>query len=180
MIPQETQYREWMLAALAGDANAYRMLLQGLTRHLRGYYARRLNPAAAEDVVQEALIAIHMRRATYDPERPFTAWVYGIARYKLVDEFRRNKRGAAVPLDDTGELFTADEAEAAGARRDVEKLLAKLPAAKRELVRDVKLEGHSIAEAAAKTGMSETAVKVSLHRALKSLGEGLGDHHADR
>ena len=180
MIPQETQYRDWMLAALAGDAVAYRMLLQGLTRHLRGYYARRLNPAAAEDVVQETLIAIHTKRSTYDPERPFTAWVYGIARYKLVDEFRRSKRGAAVPLDDAGELFAADEMQAASARRDVEKLLAKLPAAKRELVRDVKLDGHSIADTAAKTGMSETAVKVGLHRALKSLGEGLGDSHADR
>jgi RNA polymerase sigma-70 factor (ECF subfamily) len=174
VIPQEAQYRDWMLAALAGDAAAYRTLLSGLTRHLRGYYARRLGPAAAEDVVQETLIAIHTRRATYDPDRPFTAWVYGIARYKLVDEYRRGKRAAA------GELFTEDEAQAAIARRDVEKLLAKLPAAKRALVREIKLEGHSIADTAAKTGMSEAAVKVTVHRALKSLGEELGDSHADR
>lgn len=179
MIPQEAQYRDWMLAALAGDAAAYRSLLSGLTRHLRGYYARRLGPAAAEDVVQETLIAIHTRRATYDPQRPFTAWVYGIARYKLVDEYRRNKRAAAVPLDEAGELFTEDEAQAAIARRDVEKLLAKLPAAKRDLVREIKLEGHSIADTAARTGMSEAAVKVTVHRALKSLGEELGDSHAD-
>ena len=84
MIPQEAEYRSWMLAALAGDAAAYRMLLQGLTRHLRGYYAKRLGAAAAEDAMQETLIAIHAKRATYDPARPFTAWVYGIARYKLV------------------------------------------------------------------------------------------------
>ena len=180
MIPQEAQYREWMLAALAGDAIAYRTLLSGLTRHLRGYYARRLGPAAAEDVVQETLIAIHTRRATYDPDRPFTAWVYGIARYKLVDEYRRSKRAAAVPLDEAGELFTADEAEAAVAKRDVEKLLARLPAAKRALVREVKLEGQSIADTAAKTGMSEASVKVAVHRALKTLGEELGDNHADR
>ena len=179
MIPQEAQYRDWMLAALAGDASAYRSLLSGLTRHLRGYYARRLGPAAAEDVVQETLIAIHTRRATYDPQRPFTAWVYGIARYKLVDEYRRGKRTAAVPLDEAGDLFTADEAQAAIARRDVEKLLAKLPAAKRDLVREIKLEGHSIADTAARTGMSEAAVKVTVHRALKSLGEELGDSHAD-
>ena len=180
MIPQEAQYRDWMLATLAGDAAAYRMLLQGLTRHLRGYYARRLGAAAAEDAVQETLIAIHTKRATYDPERPFTAWVYGIARYKLVDEYRRSKRAAAVPLDDAGELFGVDEAEAASARRDVEKLLARLPQAKRDLVRAVKLDGHSIAEAAARTGMSETSVKVTVHRALKSLGEELGDGNADR
>src|SRR5271168_653646 len=102
-----------MLAALAGDAAAYRMLLTGLTRHLRGYYARRLDPAAAEDAVQESLIAIHARRATYDPAQPFTAWVYGIARYKLIDEFRRSKRRATVPLDDSIGLFAADEISAA-------------------------------------------------------------------
>ena len=180
MIAQEAQYREWMLAALAGDAAAYRMLLSGLTRHLRGYYARRLDPPAAEDAVQETLIAIHARRATYDPAQPFTAWVYGIARYKLIDEFRRIKRRAAVPLEEAGALFAADEAEAASARRDVEKLLAKLPQAKRQLVRDVKLEGRSIAEVSAQTGLSESAVKVSVHRALKSLGDDLGAHDADR
>ena len=85
MIAQEAQYRDWMLAALMGDAQAYRRLLEGLTRHLRSYYARRLDTAAAEDAVQETLIAIHTRRASYDPALPFTAWVYGIARYKLID-----------------------------------------------------------------------------------------------
>ncbi|MBN9544544.1 MAG: sigma-70 family RNA polymerase sigma factor [Alphaproteobacteria bacterium] len=180
MIQQEAQYRAWMLAALAGDAAAYRMLLQGLTRHLRGYYAKRLGAAAAEDVVQETLIAIHAKRATYDPTRPFTAWVYGIARYKLMDEYRRGHRKATVPLEEAGELFGADEAEAAGTRRDVEKLLAKLPQAKRDLVRAIKLDGQSIADEAARTGMSETSVKVTVHRALKSLGEELGGSNADR
>jgi len=74
LIAQEAQYRDWMLAALTGDASAYRMLLEGLTRHLRSYYARRLDPGAAEDAVQETLIAIHVRRATYEPALPFTAW----------------------------------------------------------------------------------------------------------
>ena len=182
MIAEEAQYRDWMLAALGGDAAAYRMLLKGLTRHLRGYYARRLDPAAAEDAVQETLIAIHSRRATYDPAQPLTAWVYGIARYKLIDEYRRSKRRAQVPLDEAGELFADDEAEASAARRDVEKLLAKLPEAKRKLVRDVKLDGRSVAEIAAETGLSESAVKVNVHRAVKSLGEDVapGGRDADR
>ena len=182
MIPQEAQYRAWMLAALAGDAAAYRMLLQGLTRHLRGYYAKRLGTAAAEDTVQETLIAIHAKRATYDPARPFTAWVYGIARYKLIDEYRRNKRRATVPLDEAGELFGHDDAQEAIAKRDVGKLLAKLPPAKRELVKDIKLDGVSVAEVAARTGMSESAVKVTVHRAIKSRGEDVnpGGGDADR
>ena len=179
MFAQEAQYREWMLASLAGDEVAYRILLGGLTRHLRGYYARRLNPAAAEDAVQETLIAIHTRRATYDSALPFTAWVYGIARYKLLDEYRRVKRRETVPLDEADALFAADELEASTAKRDVEKLLSKVPKAKRKLIRDVKLDGRSISEVAAETGMSESAVKVTMHRAIKSLGEDLGGRDAD-
>ena len=178
MIAQEAQYRNWMLAALMGDAGAYRMLLAGLTRHLRSYYARRLEAAAAEDAVQETLIAIHTRRATYDPDLPFTAWVYGIARYKLIDEYRRHKRRATVPLDEAADLFGHDEAGEAIARRDVSKLLDKLPPAKRELVKDIKLDGVSIADAAKRTGMSESAVKVTVHRAIKSLGEELREDKA--
>jgi RNA polymerase sigma-70 factor (ECF subfamily) len=173
LIAQEAQYREWMLQTLMGDAAAYRKLLEGLTRHLRSYYARRLDPAAAEDAVQETLIAIHTRRATYDPKLPFTAWVYGIARYKLIDEYRRHKRRATVPLDEAGDLFGHDEAEETIARRDVTKLLERLPPAKRQLVKDIKLEGVSVADAAKRTGMSESSVKVTVHRALKSLSEDL-------
>jgi RNA polymerase sigma-70 factor (ECF subfamily) len=180
VIAAEAQYRDWMLAALAGDAAAYRRLLAALSGHLRSFFARRVGPSAAEDLVQETLIAIHTRRETYESSLPFTAWVYGIARYKLIDEYRREKRRAAVSLDDAPELFARDEAESAGARRDVEKLLAKLPAAKRAMVRAIKLEGVSVAEAAAKTGMSESAVKVSVHRALKRLGEDVGGGDENR
>jgi RNA polymerase sigma-70 factor (ECF subfamily) len=162
-----------MLAGLAGDAAAYRRLLAALTGHLRAYFARRVGPTTAEDLVQESLIAMHSRRATYDPGQPFTAWVYGIARYKLIDEFRREKRKASVPLDEAPELFAADETEAAIAKRDVEKLLARLPQAKRRLVRATRLDGQSVAETAADSGLSETAVKVAVHRAVKSLGESL-------
>ena len=125
---------------------------------------RRVGADTAEDLVQETLIALHSRRATYDPGQPLTAWVYGIARYKMIDEFRRVRRRATVPLDDVAELFAADETEALSARRDVEKLLLRLPEAKRALVRAIKLDGHSVAETAAQAGMSETAVKVSVHR----------------
>jgi RNA polymerase sigma-70 factor (ECF subfamily) len=174
VIAAEPQYREWMVAALAGDAASYRRLLAALTGHLRAYYLRRVGAATAEDLVQETLIAIHSRRATYDPGQPLTAWVHGIARYKLIDEFRRERRRAAIPLEDAGELFAEDESAALAARRDVEKLLQKLPKAKQALVRAVKLDGASIAEVAARTGMSETAVKVGVHRAVKSLGEDVG------
>ena len=180
MIAAEPQYRAWMVAALAGDADAYRRLLAALTGHLRAYFVRRVGPATAEDLVQETLIAIHSRRATYDPALPFTAWVHGIARYKLIDEFRRVRRRPSVPLEDADAVFAADESEALTAKRDVEKLLQRLPDAKRSLVRAVKIDGRSIADVAAQTGLSESAVKVGVHRAVKTLGEDVGEgRHAD-
>lgn len=175
MIAAEAQYRAWMVAALAGDANAYRQLLGSLTRHLRGYFRARIGADMAEDLVQETLMAIHTRRGTYDTSQPFTAWVFGIARHKLVDEFRKAKRRPSVPLDEAPELFAADDTGAAIAKRDVQKLLAQLPEGKRSLLTSVKLDGEAVADVAREADMSESAVKVSVHRSLKSLSDGVRD-----
>ncbi len=165
-----------MVRALGGDGAAYAELLRRLQGYLRAYFARRVGHAAeAEDLLQETLIAMHTRRETYDPSRPFTAWVYAIARYKLIDFFRRNKRRAEDPLDDADALFTASDAQAAEAHLDVERLLGRLPEKTRRLIRDVKIEGLSTAEAAARHGMSESAVKVGVHRGLKALGARVGE-----
>lgn len=169
MIAEEEKYRAWMVAALAGDGVAYRKLLAAVSGNLRVYYQRRLGPADAEDLVQETLAAIHSRRGTYDTSLPFTAWVYGIARYKIIDVYRRNKRRPTVSIDDVHELFANDEAEAANAKRDIEKLLAMLPEKQADLVRKIKLEGLSVEQVAARMGMSQSAVKVGVHRALKAL-----------
>jgi len=158
-----------MVAALAGDGVAYRKLLAAVSDNLRVYYQRRLGPADAEDLVQETLAAIHSRRGTYNASLPFTAWVYGIARYKIIDVYRRNKRRPTVSIDDVHELFANDEAEAANAKRDIEKLLAMLPEKQANLLRKVKLEGLSVEQVAARMGMSQSAVKVGVHRALKVL-----------
>ena len=165
-----------MVRSLTGDGAAYAELLRKLQGHLRAYFARRIGRAAeAEDLLQETLIAMHTRRETYDPSRPFTAWVYAIARYKLIDYFRRTKRRAEEPLDDPDTLFTSADAQAAEAQLDVERLLHKLPEKTRRLIRDVKIEGLSTAEAAARHNISESAVKVGVHRGLKSLGARIGD-----
>lgn len=169
-----------MLAALEGDGPAYRRLLQTLTPHLRGYFARRLNGAAeAEDLVQETLIAIHTKRASYDPAQPFTAWLHAIARYKLIDHFRRAGIRKTLPLEEAGAVTAEAQSEAAEAARDVGELLKKLPPAKRALIEKVKLEGLSTAEAAAATGLSESAVKVGIHRSLKALMKMIGGRHED-
>jgi RNA polymerase sigma factor (sigma-70 family) len=173
----EAQLRPLMLKALDGDATAYRVLLGDLRRHLERYFARRLAPslaANADDLVQETLLAIHSKRMTYDRNQPFTAWVHAIARYKLIDQFRRHKLRATLPLEDDAAVFADDESEATTARIDVAAALGTIADKPAELIRQVKLEGASVAEAAARLGMTETAAKVSIHRGLRSLAARFG------
>lgn len=168
----ETRLKALMLAALAGDGRAYRGLLETLRPQLVRYYRTRLGPALAancDDLVQDTLMAIHTRRMTYDSGQPLTAWVYAIARYKLIDHFRRHKLRATLPLEDDAAIFAHDEAGDTAARLDIQTVLSTIPDRPAELIRQVKLDGASIAEAAERTGMSESAVKVSIHRGLKAL-----------
>lgn len=172
----EPRLKAMMLAALAGDAASYRALLSELTPHLRAFFKRRLgNAADAEDLVQETLIAIHTKRATYDPALPFTAWLHAIARYKLIDHFRRSNIRRTLPLEEADSVFAEEDFETVSAKRDVDQLLATLPKAKSDLLRSVKIEGLSTAEAAERTGLSESGVKVGVHRALKALAAIVGE-----
>lgn len=167
----EAKLHSLMLASLDGDAAAYRTLLEVLAEHLRRYFARRLAAALranGEDLVQETLLAIHTRRVTYDPSLRFTAWAYAIARYKLIDHLRRQRIRMTVPLDDY-EFLMADESGDPTARLDVERALASVPDRTAALIRKTRIDGHSVAEAAASVGMTETAAKVSIHRGLKAI-----------
>jgi RNA polymerase sigma-70 factor (ECF subfamily) len=114
---------------------------------------------------------VHNQRHTYATDQPLTAWLHAIARYKLVDLLRRRARRDLLndPLDDDNELLVASDIEASDARRDVAKLLDTLPDRHRLPIIHVKLEGLSVAEAAKLTGMSESAVKVGVHRGMKAL-----------
>lgn len=170
--PTEMRLRGLMLAALDGDAAAYRKLLAELGRHLRPYFTRRLTPAFAshaEDLVQETLLAIHTRRMTWDRNRPFTAWLHAIAHHKFVDHVRRQSIRLTVPLEDDTPVIAHDDAEDALARRDLDTVLENVPARTSDLIRRTRIEGASVAEAAAAHGISETAAKVSIHRGLKAL-----------
>lgn len=168
-----------MIRGLNGDRAAYAELLGLLTPFLRGIIGRRLGAqsAEAEDLVQEALLAIHVKRQTYDRAQPFTPWAYAIARYKLLDHFRRAGVRRSIPLEDAGDLFATGNPEEGAVRRDVTRLLEFLPERQRALMRDVKLTGLSISEAAERGGMSETAAKVSLHRGMQRLMRRVADEN---
>jgi RNA polymerase sigma-70 factor (ECF subfamily) len=177
MGASEPELRTLMVAALDGDARAYRALLGDLRLRLGAFFVRRLggSQAEADDLVQETLIAIHTRRETYDPRQPFTPWLFAVARYKLADHFRRVGRRGAAPLDEEAlEISVEGGAEASDARRDVEVALASLPERSRGLLRMLKIEGATVAETAARFDMSEGAVKVAAHRAMKSLAQRFG------
>ncbi len=160
-----------MLRGLAGDARAHARLLTALAGFLRAYFTRRLGAGAAEaeDLVQETLLAIHLKRDTYDVRQPLTPWVYAIGRYKLLDHFRRQGVRRAVPLEDAGALVAAESADEGLARRDLDALMHGLPERQRSLIEDVKITGYSIEEAARRHGISAIAAKVAIHRSLQKL-----------
>ena len=166
-----------MLRGLAGEAKAHGEMLTSMSRYLRGYFGRRLggDTADLEDLVQDTLLAIHLKRETYDVAQPFTPWAYMLARYKLLDHFRKGGGRRTVPIEDAEDLFAAGNPEEGAVRRDLGKLLGALPAKQSQLLRDVKLTGLSMEEAAEKSGMSVSAVKVSVHRGLKTMAKRVRD-----
>lgn len=121
--------------------------------------------------MQETLLAVHNQRHTYQTAQPLTAWVHAIARYKLVDLLRARASREALtdPLDEAFDMFAASDTDAAEASRDLHQLLDSLPDRQRLPIVHVKLQGLSVVEAAQRTGMSESAVKVGVHRGLKAL-----------
>ncbi len=178
MQAEEDRLRTLLLLGLTGDAKAYQACLQGMGAHLRAFFRRRLAslPSEVEDLVQETLLALHNQRHTYQADQPLTAWVHAIARYKLVDLFRARSRRDALndPLDDDLQVFASSDTDASDARRDLGRLLKHLPDHQRLPIVHMKLEGLSVIETAKATGMSESAVKVGVHRGLKALATKLG------
>lgn len=169
----EDHLRDLFVGGLGGDAAAYDAFLKELSRYLRAFFRRRLLslPDDVEDLVQESLLAIHNQRHTYDAGQPLTPWVHAIAKYKLVDLLRRRACREVLndPLDDEGDLLAHNDSEAVAAKLDLAKLLARLPDRQRLPIELLKLKGLSVIETARITGMSESAVKVGVHRGLKAL-----------
>ena len=177
MRADEGQLRTWMVGGLDGNAADHASLLSALVPLLRAFYRRRMvcGQDDIEDVVQETLIAVHTRRATYDRDRAFTAWLFAIARYKMIDQFRRSRR--TVPLEGLEDILVAEGFESASnAQIDIDGLLETLPAKQARAIRATRLHGASVAEAALAAGIGESDVKVSVHRGLKSLAARIAEH----
>jgi RNA polymerase sigma-70 factor (ECF subfamily) len=177
-----TREREWgdlMRAANAGDATAYRQLLKSLEPALRSVARRGLGRAGfsrdeAEDVVQEVLLAVHLKRDTWNASGPILPWIHAIARYKLVDTLRRRGRRFHISIDDVADSLLAEDPAPGLATDTLTRLVQDLPARQREVVRAVAIEGASIRQAAERLRVSEGAVRVALHRGLATLAARFG------
>jgi RNA polymerase sigma factor (sigma-70 family) len=168
---RERQWTELMEQSLQGDACAYRQLLVLLTAGLRNVVRSRARSAGLdpEDVVQEVLLALHLKRSTWVTGTPVAPWVAAIARNKIVDALRRRGQRTEVPLESVMERLWTDERGTEGDAYDLERVLERLNPRQRDVVRAVSLEGRSAQEVAESLEMSEGAVRVTLHRSLRAL-----------
>lgn len=163
-----------MARACAGEGAAFARLLQAVTPPLRGLIRARgrgLPPDLHEDVLQEVLLAIHLRRGSWDAATPLRPWLYAVARHKIVDAFRRRGRRIEVALEDVAEALAADPGPAPMAARDADRMLGLIDAPSAALVRAVRIEGETTEAAATRMGLSPGAARVRLHRAMKRLTE---------
>lgn len=163
-----------MRSAVAGDGVAYHRLLKSVTPVLRGVVRRELARMGqpvdqSEDIVQDILLAVHLKRHTWLIDAPFAPWLFAIARNKLIDALRKRGKRVFVNIDDLAETLSGEVDEAPPPASEVQVHLRSLPARQREVLQSIAVESTSIRDTATKFSMSEGAVRVALHRGLASL-----------
>ena len=174
----EAELSEWMSAAQAGNADAYRKLLTAIQPRIQAMVRSRIQDgAAAADVVQNALLSIHRGRATYRAERPFGPWMRAIVRNSIIDHYReykrRGQRETSLPVEEWADEGAAESGLQSPLAPELQDALAGLPDKQREAVTLIQVEGLSVAEAALRAGVSPGALKVRAHRGYRTMREAL-------
>jgi RNA polymerase sigma-70 factor (ECF subfamily) len=166
----ETELSHLLRAAIAGDERSYAVFLERIGIVVRNLIRPKIMHQGldAEDIVQESLLAIHLKRHTWLPDSPVLPWVYAIARHKLIDAIRRRGHRTRIGLEGIPEPATEPGPEPL-MRRDIERVLDMLSPAQRAVLAAISVEGCSIAETAKRLGKSETAIRVALHRGLNAI-----------
>lgn len=176
---QELPWADLMRAGNRGDTQAYHRLLAALAPALRGFSRRAftrsgLHADEVEDIVQETLLAVHLKRHTWDEHQPLLPWVKAIARNKVIDALRRKGGGIHIAIEDVSNTLADETSVDAGQAADLSRAVTFLKDRDREIVVAMSLEGASARDTARRLDMTEGAVRVALHRALKSLAKALG------
>lgn len=175
-MARDTEWSDLMRAAIAGDSAAYQHFLTSVSQALRRSVRRGLGGvdvagADAEDIVQEVILAVHMKRHTWDQTKPIGPWIMAIARNKMIDEIRRKGRRTEVPIENFLDVLEAGGQDDAIHVHDATRLLNTLKGKARDIVQAIAIDGSTTREVADRLGMSEVAVRVALHRSLKSLAD---------
>jgi RNA polymerase sigma-70 factor (ECF subfamily) len=173
-MTDDERWAGMLRTAIRGDERVYAEFLSEITPVLRRLVrsrADRLAAADCEDVVQEAMLAIHLKRHTWRQEEPLRPWLFAIARYKIIDAFRARGKRIELPVEDYADVLPAEETEDATVQGDMERVLATLDGRAGEIVRAIGVEGASVADVGSRFSMTEGAVRVALHRGLKKLAE---------
>ena len=174
MREREDEWTGLMRLALAGDGAGYHRLLKAITPVLRAAARRGLaragqSPDQAEDIVQDILLAVHLKRHTWDVRAPFAPWLFAIARNKLIDALRRRGKRVFVNVDDFAETLPEEPKAETASPAEVAAQLDTLPMRQREVLQSIAVDSASIKDTAEKLAISEGAVRVALHRALATL-----------
>ena len=170
MIADEASMAAMMRRMQAGERAAVSAVLHSCDDWLRRYFRRKIAPDRLDDLVQETLISLHQKRASYDPARPFYPWLAAIARYRWVDMLRTEYRMAkSAAVDETDEGVGSGHDEAVLSRLSLDTIMCHLSQSQRDAIALVRIDGLSIREAADRTGQSEALVKVNIHRGLQKL-----------
>ncbi len=162
--------------AIAGDETAYSEFLRRAATFVRAVARRKLGTRAetdAEDIVQETLLAVHLKRHTWRSDQPVLPWLGAITRYKMIDGFRRRGRRIDVDIDDYADIIASPQSETAS-EKDIRFALDSLAPGQRKVVSAIAIEGRSTQDLAVELGVTETAVRVALHRGLAAIAAKFG------
>ena len=172
MQNEDDPWADLLRAALAGDENAYARFLCVITPVLRGIVRAKgggIDPSDREDIVQNILLAVHLKRGTWRQDQPLRPWLYAIARYKVVDAFRARGNRVNLPIEDFQDVLPEPNPPQIMERDDALRTISQLDPRSAEVLRGAALDGESAAETGQRLSMSEGAVRVALHRALRRL-----------
>jgi RNA polymerase sigma-70 factor (ECF subfamily) len=171
-LRQDEVWEVLLARAKAAPSPSFARFLHAVTPTLRTVIRRRgdgLPPDQHEDILQEVLLAIHLKRQTWRRDAPVRPWLYALARYKVVDAFRRRGASVNLPIEDFADVLPEEDGAAPLSGRDAEVMLKLIDARSATLVRAVALDGKTAEEAGETVGLTAGAARVALHRAMRRL-----------